>query len=188
MDLGAYQQIENLDQIAKKNEIEIPRVRGYRLMKDEEPIPTEEIEKWKKKCEVSVVEDMCTAIPFWSTHPICYESSEYTDYLKNIFLIKNSNDEGYERYIDIRWDRIHGWKRKALKFEIKKQKRRIQKQYDLWNKYAGQEGVLYIHSRMGGNNWKYFDDKAELISQPWFLDRVDDCFDSTYCDFYAKIK
>lgn len=126
MDLGAYQQIENLDQIAKKNEIEIPRVRGYRLMKDEEPIPTEEIEKWKKKCEVSVVEDMCTAIPFWSTHPICYESSEYTDYLKNIFLIKNSNDEGYERYIDIRWDRIHGWKRKALKFEIKKQKRRIQ--------------------------------------------------------------
>ena len=25
------------------------------------------------------------------------------------------------------------------------------------------------------------------MSHPWFLDRVDDYYDSTYCDFYAKI-
>lgn len=59
----------------------------------------------------------------------------------------------------------------------------------MWNKYAGREDVLYIHSRMGGGNWKYWnaDKRTELMNQPWFLGRVDDCFDSTYCDFYAKI-
>lgn len=58
----------------------------------------------------------------------------------------------------------------------------------MWNKYAGQGDVLYIHSRMGGNNWKSFEGKVELTHQPWFLDRVDDAFDSTYCDFYVRIK
>jgi hypothetical protein len=41
---------------------------------------------------------------------------------------------------------------------------------------------------MGGNNWEYYDGKKELMSQHWFLDRVDDWWDGTYCDFYAKIK
>ncbi len=128
MDLGAYQQIEDFAQIAKENGIEIPRLRGYRLMKNEPPIPKDEIEKWKKECEISVVEDLCEASPFWSSHPNLYESSTYTDCLKDFFLVKNPNEKerGYEKYIRIRWDRIHGWKRKILKFEIKKQKRRIQ--------------------------------------------------------------
>ena len=30
--------------------------------------------------------------------------------------------------------------------------------------------------------------KAKLTEQPWYLERVDDSFDSTYCDIYAKIK
>lgn len=190
MDLGAYQQIENLERIAKENGIEIPRLRGYRLMKDEQPMSNEEIDKMKRDCEISVVEDLCEANPFWSSRPKWYESSEYTDYLKDFFLIKNPNkkERGYEKYVGIRWDRIHGWKRRVLKFEIKKQKRRIQQQYDLWNKYAGKEGILYIHSRMGGSNWKYYEGKAELTNQPWFMDRVDDCYDSTYCDFYASIR
>ena len=38
MDLGAYAQIDDLGAIAKANKIEVPRLRGYRLMKDEEPI------------------------------------------------------------------------------------------------------------------------------------------------------
>lgn len=35
MDLGAYGQIENLKSIAEANNIDIPRLRGYRLMKNE---------------------------------------------------------------------------------------------------------------------------------------------------------
>lgn len=37
MDLGAYAQIDNLGQIMKDNGIDIPRLRGLRLMKDKEP-------------------------------------------------------------------------------------------------------------------------------------------------------
>lgn len=61
----------------------------------------------------------------------------------------------------------------------------------MWNKYAGQENVLYIHSRMGGNNWldlSYVNERAKIVQAPWFLGRVDDCYDNTYCDFYARIK
>ena len=36
MDLGAYSQTEDLDEIAKRNNIHVPRLRGYRLMKNEE--------------------------------------------------------------------------------------------------------------------------------------------------------
>lgn len=190
MDLGAYAQIENLEEIAKVNGIEVPRLRGYRLMKDEEPISKEDIEKWKEECAIDVAQDLCEAKPFWSNHPWWYESSYETDYIKDYYLVKNPDKEerGYQKYIGIRWDKIHGWKRKRLKFEIKKQKRRIQEQYDMWNRYAGKDGILYIHARIGGNNWKDFGVKANITEQPWYLERVDDCFDSTYCDIYAKIK
>ena len=39
MDLYAYCQIDALDSVAKKHGIDIPRLRGYRLMEDEEPMP-----------------------------------------------------------------------------------------------------------------------------------------------------
>lgn len=44
MDLYAYGQIENLDELAKKNGIDIPRLRGYRLMSEMTPFSDEEIE------------------------------------------------------------------------------------------------------------------------------------------------
>lgn len=187
MDLGAYMNIEGLDKIAKNNGIEIPRIRGYRLMENEEPLSKEEIKEIQNKSVIDVAKGLCEAIPFWRANPEYHEYSSWTNILEDYYLIKDK-DSKYPKYIGIRWDRIHGWKRKILKFEIKKQKKKIQKQYDLWNKYAGVENVLYIHSRMGGWNWKEYDEKNNILNQPWFLDRVDDYFDSTYCDFYAKIK
>ena len=44
MDLGAYANIEDLQQLAEKNGIDMPRCRGYRLMKNEKPISNKEIE------------------------------------------------------------------------------------------------------------------------------------------------
>ena len=187
MDLEAYAQIDELEVIAKKNGIEIPRLRGYRLMKDENPVSKEEIEEMKRKSEIDVAKKLCESHPFWSAHPKYRIADNWTDWLKSYFLVKEM-DGIWPEYTRIRWDRIHGWKRKVLKFEIKKQKRKIQQQFDTWNKYTGKENILYIHSRMGGNNWKYYDGKVELQNQPWFLDRVDDYWDNTYCDFYAKIK
>ena len=184
MDLGAYAQIPDLEGIAEANGIEIPRLRGYRLMKDEQLMTQEEIDELKRINQINVAKSLCEAYPFWSPDPQYWESSSRSDAIKKYFLTKDK--EGM--YVSIRWDRIHGWKRRVLKFAIKKSDQKIQRQYDIWNTYAGRSDVLYIHSRMGGDNWKCYDKKAELINQPWFLDRVDDHWDSTYCDFYARIK
>ena len=187
MDLAAFVQIDDLDAIAKANGIEVPRLRGYRLMKDEQPVSLEELKALMKDCEVQVCEDLCCSVPFWSARSSCHRFSQQTDYIRKYFLIQEVDEKGYNRYVGIRWDRIHGKKRKILKFAIKKQNKRIQKQFDVWNKYAGKEGVLYIHSRIGGRNWDYYGGD-ELSAKPWFLEKVDDWFDSTYCDIYAVVK
>ena len=187
MDLTAYMQIDDLEKIAKDNNIEVPRLRGYRLMKDEEPVSVEEMKKIIKDYEIMVCENLCCSSPFWNGNTNCSELSLRTDYLRKHYLIFTINEEGYKEYTGIRWGRIHGWKRKVLKFEIKKKTRKIRKQYEMWNKYAGKENVLYIHARIGGDNWDCFGGD-ELVKKPWFLDKVDDCFDDTYCDIYASIK
>ena len=45
MDLYAYTQIVDLQAIADRNGISVPRCRGYRLMKNEERVTTAEIEQ-----------------------------------------------------------------------------------------------------------------------------------------------
>ena len=45
MDLYAYTQIEDLQAIADRNGISVPRCRGYRLMKNEERVTAEKIEQ-----------------------------------------------------------------------------------------------------------------------------------------------
>ena len=189
MDLFAYTQIEDLDKIAKANGIDIPRLRGYRLMKDEKPVTKEQIKSMQKNMEISIVESLIESEPSWDANSCVSTWDWITPIKKKYYLIACKDKNDNIRYIGIRWDRIHGKKRRILKYEIKKANRDIEKQFEVWNKYAGREDVLYIHSRMGGGNWKYFDNesKEKLLNQPWFLDRVDDYFDSTYCDFYAKI-
>ena len=66
------------------------------------------------------------------------------------------------------------------------EKKRVEKQRAAWNKYAGRDDVLYIHARIGGDNWFYY--HSYVDTQPWFLEKVDDSYDSTYCDLYARIK
>ena len=186
MDLYAYSQIDKLEKIAKENNIEVPRLRGYRLMSEEEKVSDETIAKEKKLCEVYVLKDLCSAYPNWSLNPMYYCSDGRADYLYDKYCIKEYTEEGRHNYVGIKWNRIHGKKRKILKFAIKKQKQAIQEQYDMWNKYVGRDDVLYIHARIGGGNWSYFNGD-EITKQSWFLGKVDDYFDCTYCDIYAKI-
>lgn len=178
MDLGAYAQIEDIEQIAKANGIEVPRLRGYRLMKDEEHVDYSDM---FDDIEIKCAESLCESLPFWSLNASCWESSDYTDYLKRYFL-------EYRDYnpIRVRWERIHGWKRKTLKLAIHNYKKCIKAQFDTWNKYVGREDILYIHSRIGGNNWPLY--SQYVVGKPWFIERVDDGYDSTYCDIYARIK
>ena len=184
MDLGAYVQIENLDKIAKENGIEVPRLRGYRLMKNEEPFDMKNIDK--KKIALDCVKELCCSEPFWNPNSHFATFDSWTDYLCDYFMVKGKDENGYEKYTEVRWDRIHGWKRKVLKTHIHNEYMRQRRQWEVWNKYAGKDDVLYIHARIGGNNWPYYFDK--VIGKSWFLEKVDDAFDSTYCDIYAKIK
>lgn len=174
MDLKAYAQIEDLEPILKENNIEIPRLRGLDLMVDEKPriFSKEDMRDLELEC----AEDLCRSIPFWDPNAGMCEYSDYTDYLCDFYVGKDG----------IRWDRIHGKKRKVLKTYIHNEKNRHQKQVDVFNKYVGRSDVIRIHARIGGYNWVYFGG-VELSRQPWFLEKVDDAFDNTYCDIYAKI-
>ena len=179
MDVYAYGNIGVLDEIVKKNNIEVPRLRGYRLMKDETQISMSDVFSTEEEAELA--DDLIRAKPIFRLDPFIFEFSERTSKLCQYYLVKD--EEGNN--VGIRWDRIHGWKRRKLKFAIKQQRRRYEKQYNTFNKYVGREDVLYIHARIGGGNWPAY--HSEVDTQPWFIEKVDDAFDSTYCDIYVKI-
>ncbi|MBR4827501.1 MAG: hypothetical protein IKZ75_01525 [Oscillospiraceae bacterium] len=83
-------------------------------------------------------------------------------------------------------DLVHGKKRKAAKYEIRRFVKAQQTQMNLWNEFAGREDVLYIHARLGSWNWS--DIKWTCYEKDdWFLGGCDDFFDSSYCDLYARI-
>lgn len=184
MDLKAYAQIDDFGKIVKDNGIEVPRLRGYRLMKDEKPVNISEMVV-KKDIAISCVKYLCES-GHWDSNALCYELSSYIDRLKKYYLVAGKDEDGYTEYTDVRWDRIHGWKRKVLKTYIHNEMKRQTKQWEIWNKYAGRDDILYIHARIGGGNWAYYSD--QVANQPWFIEKIDDSFDSTYCDIYARIK
>lgn len=165
MDLGAYFNIgtAEIEEIVKKNNIDVPRLRGYRLMKNEKPVSQEVLQRMCKDLEAEELEVLVS------------EKRKH-------YYIKNYGTDDCQ----VDWSRVHGWKRKQLKFAIKNFKRAVKEQYDMFNKYAGRNDILYIHSRIGGDNWFYY--KHYVVNEPWFIERVDDAYDNTYCDIYARIK
>ena len=181
MDLYAYANIENLIDLAKKNGIVVDRLRGYRLMNDEQPVSKEEIQEIIDGAIIHEAEQAVCSEPRFALHPTWITYDSWTDYLKNYYLVvENKNVVG------IRWDRIHGKNRRNLKFMIKQRKKIIKKNIEMFNKYCGQN-VLYIHARIGSKNWtnvKHY----HYSKEPWYIDSCDDYFDRTYCDIYAKIK
>lgn len=180
MDLGAYAQIETLEHIMKENGIEVPRLRGLRLMKTQKPIPKEEMEKEILYNGLFCCEQACCSDfkydAGWSEWSWRTERIR----LKYITYDKNKNATG------IKWRNIHGKKRKLFKYIMKKERKKVYKNSLLFNKYCGRDDVLYIHARIGGGNWPYY--RGEVEHQPWFIEKIDDAFDNTYCDIYAKIK
>lgn len=180
MDLGAYAQIDDLEQVLKDNGIVIPRLRGLRLMSEEEIIPKEAFTEQILFVGLNNCEDVLCEKWYGG---LCFrEYSDITDYKVKKYLIKDgSGIKG------IMWNKVHGKLRNRFKYELKIAKRAVEKELNTFNKYVGRKDVLYIHARIGGNNWAD-NGGPEIAKQPWFIERVDDSFDSTYCDIYAKIK
>ena len=191
MDIGAYAQIDDLSPIMEANGIDIPRLRGLRLMKDEEPVSKEELLDMAKHNGLYRCACLCQSIPPFNWNATWSEMSDRTDAICEYYLELPKYENGgidHLNPIGVRWDRVHSKKRKAFKYVIKKAKKRVFEQYALWNKYAGRDDVLYIHARIGSGNWGYYDCDKIVKGQPWYLDHCEDHFDCTYVDIYAKIK
>jgi len=179
MDLYAFAQIDELDKLAKLNNIDVPRLRGYRLMKDEEHLDMKDFVN-VKDIALTCVKKLCRAEKFWNPYDCCHVLNSYTDYVCGIF-IKN-----YEKHnAEVNWHVIHGWKRKVLKKMIHDEKKAYIKQAEVFNKYVGREDILYIHARIGGDNWENY--CQDVQNEEWFIEKVNDAFDSSYCDIYAKL-
>ena len=181
MDLGAYVQIEDLEQVMVDNNIDVPRLRGLRLMTNEKPMTEKEIQDLINYRALMFCEDFCQS-DFVSLDPNGFELSGRTDRIIKKYLFHRDGET-----VDVKWKSVHGRKRKMFRYAFKKADKRVRAQWNVWNKYCGRDDVLYIHARIGGWNWNYFGG-PELEKQPWFLEKVDDYFDCTYCDIYAKIE
>lgn len=183
MNLTAYSQIEDLMPVLQSTGIEIPRLRGLGLMKNEEPVNQTDLNEILHSVEILAVQNLCESFPAWDFYSCCSEFRPATDRrIKKYMILDEDGDP-----ISIRWDRIHGKKRKTAKYAIKQYKKAVIDNIKVFNKYAGRDDVLFVHARIGGDNWNYFNGPSIVASHPAFLEKVDDYFDSTYCDIYLKI-
>ena len=181
MDLYAYANIDNLEEVMKVNNIEVPRLRGLRLMANEHSVTKIDISKTAKNIGLWDCQSACCSGFKWNASWVEY-SSKTKEIEKKYLVFENGNP------VDIRWDKVHGKKRKLFKYRMKKAKQRVEEQYAMFNKYAGRNDVLYIHARIGGGNWNWYNCDEAIKAQPWFLDVVGDASDCTYVDIYAKIE
>lgn len=194
MDLGAYMAINDLCGIAEANGIRVPRLRGYRLMVNEYPVSEADLNGILFGYEMQIYEDACCSVPPLHPNSDTSEFSPRTDRIKKKYLYQremtdtrpDGTEYSYKNTYGFHWERLHGKARKRLKLAIKQGEKRVRKQFETFNKYVGRDDVLYIHARIGGPNWFSYDGK-DLEKQPWFIEKVDDYFDCTYCDIYARI-
>lgn len=183
MNLKAYSQIEDLMPVLQSTGIEIPRLRGLCLMKNEEPVSETDLDEILHSMEILAVQNLCESFPAWDFYSCCSEYCPATDRrIKKYMILDKDKDP-----IGIHWDRIHGKKRKTAKYAIKQYKKDVIDNINVFNKYAGRDDILFVHARIGGDNWNYFNGPSIVASHPAFLEKVDDYFDSTYCDIYLKI-
>lgn len=170
-------EIEKLEEIAKDNGIYVPRFRGYGLMSGMTPYSDDGVIKIAMNAAMGVCDNIVrTGCSY------CWEGSDVADRKARKYLVHDV----FKMPTDVKWSAVHGTLRRRLKFEIKKAIKCAKKQYDAWNRYCGRKDVLYIRARIGGGNWPYY--RNMVVNKLWFIEKVDDTFDSTYCDIYARIE
>lgn len=181
MDLQAYDQFDRLEKIMTDNNIYVPRLRGIRLMSEEVPYSKENILREAEELGLNKCNGACYSDFVFCYSPSSFEVSPRTRKIVKKYMICNDFFP-----VGIRWNNLHGKKRKLFKYLIKRAKREAKHKFDIFNRYCGRDDVLCIYSRIGGGNWEYY--RQEVENQPWFIEKVEDLYDSTYCDIYARIK
>lgn len=153
---------------------EIPRARAIEIMSDKKPLLSDTVSELKKQAELDVYRSSCTSDPLFTPYSNVHEYSSKTDAVRKKFLDKNG---------ELKWNLVHGKRRKRIKFSIKKANKKIDKFRELWNKYSGKKDVACVRARIGGDDWY----EQDIENEPWFLEKVDDWFDDTYCYIFCKI-
>lgn len=195
MDLLAYLMGEEVEEVLKKNSIEIPRFRGGSFMASEEKFSDEALKEEIILLTGTIYSRACTSKPRFRPNAPIHEYSDATDRIKEKYLLtekitevlNDGEDYTYEKVTGFKWNLIHGKNKKAIKLAVKQRKKAVLKSFFTHNKYAGRKDILRIHARIGGDNWAFYGG-GDIERQPWFLEKVDDYFDNTYCDIYVKIK
>lgn len=160
-----------LDHYLVDNDIFIVRLRATMLMKDQKPIS---INKMNEMMLAYINENVCsylTKYPFYHNRKhkaLSYMRDEHgrLDAVKKVYLNK-----------------LHGKKKKDVKWIIKQTKEKFLKQFELWNSMCG-KNVLYVCARQGGLNRIYYPIDT---THPMYLADVDDAYDRTYCDIYYDL-
>lgn len=183
MDLFAYTQINSLHDILDSTGVDVPRLRGLRLMLEEEPISDDDIAEAIHDEQMYVAERVIRSIPKWSTNSDTTRYGWETDRACRKYLVYG--DDG--RATAIRWELIHGQHRRNMKHAMKIAKRRVLDSFGTFNRYAGRDDILCVHARIGGRNWSYFNRGGVVSGSDAFIEKVDDMFDDTYCDIYLRI-
>ena len=165
--------------MVKSNGIEIPRVRGYRLMKDEDPISEEEIIEQVNSIYVSEVENVIGEVREFGM--VMYRGLD--DEEKEQYFVLDS--DGWP--VKVKLESFHGKQKRRVKTLYYLVNKVVRRQWEMWNRYAGQKDVLYIHAKQGRINWSNTTWK-DFQKKDWFIAAIDDSFDSCYCDIYARLK
>lgn len=156
-------------------EVYIPRLRGFINLDNPYKISRVEIARIKNEANYDCLHNMVYALPMWNSNTRCH-------WYNNRRMIKEKRL--YKEGLGINWDLIHGKHRKDLKFMIKKRMRNEQKVWELREKYSGLPGYRMAYARIGGGNWDTY--RYEVETEPWFVEKVDDAFDNTYCYIIIK--
>ncbi len=182
MDLYAYSNIEDNEYILEKNNIEIPRLRGIRFMKNETKVSQEDIEKEVNKAKLE------NAIQWLKQKDWDIWSSSKENYKHPSFIYKLVPDEFEEgeytkSIVDIDWSKVNRKNRNIIKLKNREDEKRIRTNFEMFNSYVGKD-VLYVHARQGGGNRLYYPIDT---THPMYLSDCDDYYDSTYCDIYYDL-
>ena len=60
------------------------------------------------------------------------------------------------------------------------------RQLTAYNKHVKEKGVWMVHARVSDNSW-IANGGRDIEKQPWFIERVKDGMDATYCDIYVRV-
>lgn len=176
MDLYANSKIDELEHILKDNGIEVRRLRGLRLMKEEKPISEEELEEAIREAQQLLAINWLES---YSKGRLCFGENRH----HKAFLFGEADEFGHREPIGVDFSKVHGKDRKEIKRHWKELRKSFTATSEMWNRYAGKD-VLYVHARQGGGNRA---DYPIDVNHPMYLADLDDPWDSTYCDIYYDL-